>query len=83
MLELRQHAEAVVADLRRGVTITLTYRGRPLARLEPIRAAPVEIGADDSLFTLADLAGVAADPVLAVGNAALTNAGIDRVLYGS
>lgn len=82
MLELRQHAEAVVADLRRGVTLTLTYRGQPLARLEPIRPAAEEIGADDPLFTLGDLAGVAEDPALAAGNAALSNADIDRVLYG-
>ena len=82
MLELRQRAEAVVADLRRGVTLTLTYRGKPLARLEPIRPEPDEIGADDALFTLGEQAGVAADPALAADNAALTNADIDRALYG-
>ena len=82
MLELRQHAEAVVADLRRGVTLTLTYRGQPLARLEPIRPEPEEIGADDPLFALGELAGVAGDPALDAGNAALSNADIDRALYG-
>ena len=82
MLELRLRAEAVVADLRRGVTLILTYRGRPLARLEPIRSAPEDLGADDPLFTLAEQAAIAEDPTLAGGNAALSNADIDRTLYG-
>ena len=82
MLELRQHADAVVADLRRGVTLTLTYRGRPLARLEPIHPEPEEIGADDPLYTLAGQTAVAGDPALAAGNATLSNADIDRTLYG-
>ena len=83
MLELRQNAEAVVQDLRRGLAMTLTYRGQPLARLEPIFPTAEGIAADDPLYTLAEQAGKAeGDSKLAEANARLTNADIDRALYG-
>jgi antitoxin (DNA-binding transcriptional repressor) of toxin-antitoxin stability system len=82
MLELRQNAGAIVRDLRQGRSLTLTYRGQPLARLEPILPSGEEISADDPFYTLADHAGLAEDEALAKGNANLTNADIDRVLYG-
>ena len=83
MLELRQNAEAIVQDLRRGLALTLTYRGRPLARLEPILSAVEGIAADDPLYTLAEQAGYADDDAkLAKANARLTNADIDHALYG-
>ncbi len=77
MLELRRHSEAVVADLRRGLPLTLTYRGKPLARLMPVAAAPEEITADDPLYTLSSHAD-AGD----AENAAMSNAQIDQALYG-
>ena len=84
MLELRQNAEAVVQDLRRGLALTLTYRGQPLARLEPIRPSAEDIPADDPLYLLAEQAGLAkTDERLAQENARLTNRDIDRALYGS
>ena len=84
MLELRQNAEAVVQDLRRGLALTLTYRGQPLARLEPIRPSAEDIAVDDPLYRLAEQAGLAkTDERLAKENARLTNRDIDRALYGS
>ena len=84
MLELRQNAEAVVQDLRCGRTLMLTYRGQPLARLEPVRPSAEEVTADDPLYLLGGQAGLAkANSQLAKENARLTNAEIDRALYGS
>ncbi len=84
MLELRQNAEGVVQDLRRGMALTLTYRGQRLARLEPIRPSAEDIAADDPLYLLAEQAGSAtADRRMAKENTRLTNADIDRALYGS
>ena len=77
MLALRQNSEAVVSDLQRGLPLTLTYRGKPLARLVPIMADAAEITADDPLYTLAAHAEAGAPE-----NAAMGNAEIDRVLYG-
>ena len=36
--ELKQNASAVVADVVAGEIVTITDRGRPVARLVPIRA---------------------------------------------
>ena len=84
MLELWQNAETIVQDLRRGLALTLTYRGQPLARLEPILPTAEDIAADDPLYTLAEQAGgTAGDAKLAQANARLTNADIDRALYGT
>ena len=83
MLELRQNSEAVVQGLRRGLAMTLTYRGQPLARLEPTIPIAEGIAADDPLYTLADQAGYAdGDTKLAKANACFTNTDIDNALYG-
>ena len=59
----------VVQDLRRGLALTLTYRGQPLARLEPIYPSAEDIAADDPLYRLAEQAEVAeADERLAMEN---------------
>ena len=55
MLELRNNSESVVNQLRKGLSLLLTYRGKPLARLEPIR--PEKMRRDeDPLFLLAQTA---------------------------
>ena len=77
MVELRQNSEAVVSDLQRGLPLTLTYRGKPLARLVPIAPGAEEISADDPLYTLAAHAEAGS-----AENRSLDNAEIDRVLYG-
>lgn len=83
MLELRQNAEAVIRDLRRGLTLTLLYQGRPLARLEPILPVAEDIAADDPLYVLAEQAGCADDDAKTKLNTHLANNDIDRALYGA
>jgi prevent-host-death family protein len=72
MLELRQHAGEIVARVRRGENLVLTYRGRPALRLVPVvRDAPAE---GDGFYRLAELADRHASP--------LTNDQIDDIVYG-
>jgi antitoxin (DNA-binding transcriptional repressor) of toxin-antitoxin stability system len=77
MLDLRRNSGAVVADLRRGQALTLMYRGKPLARLLPVPAADAENGGGDPFYRLATNAAAGADD-----NDAISNAQIDRTLYG-
>ena len=73
MLELRQRAGEIVAQVRRGEKLVLTYRGRPAIRLEPLR--PESASADDPFYRLADLAGA--------GGKSLSNEEIDKIVYGT
>lgn len=73
MVQLRQNSEAVLRRLRRGERIVLTYRGRPVARLEPVRDERPD--SDDPAYRLYELA----DP----GGDSLTNQEIDEIVYGS
>lgn len=75
MLEFRRDTRRALAAIGRGERLLLTYRGRPIARLEPVRASrstPVE---DDPLLRLEQYAVDGPGGVF-------TNAQIDRVLYG-
>lgn len=73
ILELRQHAKAIIAQVQRGQRLVLTYRGRPMARLEPYEDT---VAADDSFYRLTTLA-------TSDGPApSLTNRDIDETLYG-
>ena len=72
MLEFRKKAEAILNRVRAGQGYVLTYRGKPVARLEPI--ANGEIPDDDPLYML---------PQLAVeGGESISNEEIDRIVYG-
>ncbi len=73
MLDLRQQAEKIVGDVTRGETLVLTYRGRPVVRLEPIRAETVD--ADDAFYKLTELADRKGK--------SLTNREIDAIVYGT
>jgi len=72
MLQFRRNAEDVVRRVQRGERLVLTYRGKPVARLEPIRdAAPDK---DDPFYSL---------PLAAqVHDQSLTNEEMDRIIYG-
>jgi len=72
MLEFRRRAEEVLLQVRKGRSFVLTYRGKPVARLQPV--AEQETSADDPIYHLADLAGEIGEP--------LTNVEMDRILYG-
>ena len=72
MLHFRHHAEEVLAQVRKGRAILLTYRGKPVARLEPVRPATAD--ADDPFYRLRELSDAA--------GATLSNAQIDAIVYG-
>ena len=54
VLEFRREARGVIRRLQQGQRLVLTYRGKPVARMEPIRE---ELAAkNDPIYSLADLA---------------------------
>ena len=71
MLEFRRTAESVLKKVQQGQRFVLTYRGQPVARLEPVEAR--SIPADDPFYALGSLASGTA--------AALSNEEMDRIIY--
>jgi len=72
MLQFRKEAETVLRQVAKGRAFVLTYRGKPVARLEPLRADDIADG--DPGYRLYELASETAEP--------LTNEEIDRIVYG-
>lgn len=72
MLQFRRTANAVLGALRKGESYVLTYRGKPVATLQPVR--PQKTLVNDPIYTLHEIATDEAAP--------LTNDGIDRAVYG-
>jgi prevent-host-death family protein len=72
MREFRLHAEEILARVQQGERITLTRRGKPVARLEPVRQDRPRT--DDLFYSLHELADERGD--------SLTNTRIDNLLYG-
>jgi prevent-host-death family protein len=72
MLQFRRQADEVLRQVGKGQVFVLTYRGKPVARLEPVVAPPH--AEDDPCYRLDELASATAQP--------LTNAEIDRLVYG-
>ena len=71
MLEFRRHGRDIVRRVQAGQRLTLTYRGTPVARLEP----PEEnIAEDDGFYHLAEKA--------TRQGRHLSNQEIDEALYG-
>jgi antitoxin (DNA-binding transcriptional repressor) of toxin-antitoxin stability system len=75
MLEFRRHARRALDALRRGERLVLTYRGEPVARLEPIEPHATAVAENDPLLHVDDYA------VDGPGGS-LENDDIDRLLYG-
>lgn len=73
MLHFRQRADAVLKQVGKGQAFVLTYRGKPVARLEPIGTGT--ISNDDPIYQLDNLASPTAKP--------LTNAEMDQAVYGT
>lgn len=74
MVEFRRDAEAIIRKAQQGQRMILTYRGKPVLRLEPIlESAPSE---DDPIYRL--------DKIAIQGTHAeqLTNEQIDQIVYG-
>ncbi|MBN1984458.1 MAG: type II toxin-antitoxin system Phd/YefM family antitoxin [Chitinivibrionales bacterium] len=71
LLEFRKNARKVIHGAQRGQSMIITYRGKPVCRLEPIRdAQPSE---DDRLYSLSNLADETSEN--------LTNSEMDRIVY--
>lgn len=72
MVELRNKAEQVIRQVGQGQRFLLTYRGKPVARLEPVRPEPPVN--DDRFYRLYELADER--------EKSITNDDIDRIVYG-
>jgi prevent-host-death family protein len=70
MVDFRRHADRILAQVEAGQTMILTYRGKPVARLAPIRDEFSVV--DDQFYSLCDLREPAG---------ALSNQQIDAILY--
>lgn len=71
MLEFRRDAEAIIRKARQGKRMILTYRGKPVMRLEPIGDDGID--ADDPFYQIDKLATQDGKP--------LTNEQIDKIIY--
>jgi antitoxin (DNA-binding transcriptional repressor) of toxin-antitoxin stability system len=71
MLELRRHAEAIIRKAQQGKRMLLTYRGKPVMRLEPLQKA--SRSEDDPFYSL--------DRFAVTGGKPLSNDEIDRIVY--
>ena len=72
VLEFRQKAKSILASVEKGQSIVLTYRGKPVARLEPIGQNVAD--AEDPFYRLNELA--------ATNGKSLSNSEMDRLVYG-
>ena len=72
MVELRKEAERVIRRVSQGERFLLTYRGKPVARLEPVRPQPAP--GSDAFYRLHELADAR--------GRSLTNDEIDEIVYG-
>jgi prevent-host-death family protein len=72
ILEFRKDAERILRRVQLGQRLILTYRGKPVARLEPILKKKVE--EDDPFYRI--------DRLALSGGQALTNEEIDKIVYG-
>lgn len=72
MLEFRRNSDRIIRGARAGERMILTFRGKPLYRLEPcVEEKPA---GTDPFYRLADLADKTAKP--------LSNREIDEIVYG-
>ena len=72
ILEFRQRAKSILASIEKGRSIVLTYRGKPVARLEPITNQTMQ--GVDPFYQLGDIASPDGE--------SLSNSKIDQIVYG-
>ena len=75
MLAFRRDASRALRAVARGERLILTFRGKPIARLEPIGPASTTPDRNDPVFRIDEFA--VDGPGTSLGNAE-----IDRVVYG-
>jgi antitoxin (DNA-binding transcriptional repressor) of toxin-antitoxin stability system len=54
MLEFRRNAKRAIDAVQRGERFLLTYRGKAIARLEPVGSEEVHVPPDDPLLRIDD-----------------------------
>jgi prevent-host-death family protein len=72
MLDFRNRAERIIAQVQNGQEMVLTYRGKPVLRLQPLRED--EVAEDDPFYVL--------DQHAEVKGKSLTNQKMDKTIYG-
>ena len=72
MLEFRRDAERIIELVAKGQRMLLTYRGKPVMRLEPVQDPAAK--QDDAFFDALGELGISA-------GAPLSNQEIDRIVY--
>jgi antitoxin (DNA-binding transcriptional repressor) of toxin-antitoxin stability system len=71
LLEFRKNARQILNNARRGQRMIMTYRGKPICRIEPIIAATPRN--DDPFYRLYQLADTQAHD--------MTNEEMDTIIY--
>jgi prevent-host-death family protein len=71
ILELRRDALNIIRRVEQGKRLVLTYRGKPVMRLEPIQDQRID--PEDPFYRIAELATPNGRP--------LTNEEIDQIVY--
>lgn len=71
IVEFRKRIDSVLKQVEEGHPFILTHRGKPVARLEPMRRNTTR--QDDPIYSLAELA--------APGGGPMTNKEIDELIY--
>ena len=71
LLEFRKNARKIIGWARRGQRMIMTYRGRPVCRIEPI--SDEEPSGDDPFYELYRLADTRGED--------LSNEEIERIVY--
>ena len=72
MLDFRRHSNTVIAKLKRGESLHLTYRGKNLAVITPAEKT-IRVFEDDPIYSLYELAE---------SGESLSNKEIDHIVYG-
>ena len=76
MLEFRRNAKRALEAVQRGERVLLTYRGKAVARLEPVNPEIAPVSPDDPLLRIDDFA-------IDGPGGSLSNEEIDRLIYGT
>ena len=72
LLEFRKHAQRIMEKAGRGEGMIVTFRGKPVCRLEPIRDKVPD--ADDAFYRLDQLADTKVRSI--------NNVKMDKIIYG-
>lgn len=80
IVEFRRNTESAIQSLRKGIRMVLTYRGKPVARLEPIEPEESDEPADSDPFY--SMGALAKKWDSTKDKSSLSNEEIDQIVYG-